>query len=315
MSRTRVQPQDIEDRNVNPAGKVMVTDGAGNFVVDDQQGGGGGGTAGMYITDEGVPIGTGTIMDFTGDSVQATLSGTVINVDVTASVALPSTGTVVLYDEVSLLGSVDTLVVQGDSIEAFVSGTSGYIYQTGSAGAPNKILLYDQDSETALEYDINSGGFGEALAAAEVGDAIWMPPATIEGDVEIPRGVSIVGVSREVVTFSGQVTLDGFSSLENVSVIRDVSSHEVVKGIVNPDILGDLAKIINCVVRVSVAGSGTAAAVYIQEHGDVEVWGSDLSGDSSAGGGYAGYHVSGVGGTLEVFNSRAEGSTAPFEQE
>jgi len=87
---------------------------------------------GVYVTDEGVPVGTGTTLDFTGDEITATISGTVVNVDVVISV--PLTGTVVLYDEDSLLGSVEKIVVEGDPAYAAVSGAFGFVSFSGSVG-------------------------------------------------------------------------------------------------------------------------------------------------------------------------------------
>ena len=317
MSRTRITLQDIVDRGLHTAGWQVTVDGAGNFILTTPGGGGGGGGLGVFVTDEGVPIGTGTTLDFTGDSIQATISGTVVNVDVNAVVDLPATGTVVIYDEASLLGSVDTLVIQGESIQAFVSGSFGYIYQTGSAGASNKILLYDQDIETALEYEINSGGFNQALAAAEDGDVIWIPPGTIEGNFSVPQGVSVVGISRSRSIFNGQVLLGAYSSIERLTVQRTDDSGSMLRGVINHGGLGVASKIIDCEILCTQNGTGTVYAISMENHGDIEVWNSNIEANGDGGGAaYAGRHGGAtVAGNLRVYSSRAHGTTAPFLEE
>lgn len=273
------------------------------------------GQFGLTVLDEGILLGTGTFMDFVGTAVTATISGSHVEVLVTGENP-PVTGTFVLYDEASLLGSVDTLVVQGDNAEAIISGSTGFIFITGSAGIPNKILLYDQDSVTALEYPVTSGGFNQALADAEAGDTIWIPPATIGGDVSIPYDVHVIGASRNAVTLLGEVELVNLSSIESLTILRELTDHtNALKGVVNPGGLGQAARIINCAITVDQGGSGSAYGISMEENGDVEVWGSDILAESTSGDGYAGYQNAIAGGTLTIFNTRARGSTAPFQQD
>lgn len=273
----------------------------------------------IYLYDEGVPLGPVSSLDFRGELIEVIKSGSHGYVMVTGTAgacAPPVTGTFVLYDETVLLGSVDTLVIQGDNAEAIISGTTGFLIITGSAGVPNKILLYDQDIEDAIEYEASSGGFNQALTAAEAGDVIWIPPATIGGNVSIPYDVHVVGVSRNAVTLLGEVALGNLSSLESLSILRELNDHETtLKGVVNPIGVGDPAKIINCLINVQQEGSGSAHGISMEGHSDVEVWGSDVLAESRYGNGYAGYQMATAGGTLDVFNSRTHGSTAPFHQD
>jgi hypothetical protein len=55
-------------------------------------GGGGGGTSsiGVMVWDEGVPLGTGTVLNFVGDNVSASISGSVVQVYVTGSSGISS---------------------------------------------------------------------------------------------------------------------------------------------------------------------------------------------------------------------------------
>src|SRR3990170_792646 len=54
----------------------------GSFARVDIPGGGGGGGAGIFALDDGVPLGTGTSLDF-GNSLIASISGSRIRVDAT----------------------------------------------------------------------------------------------------------------------------------------------------------------------------------------------------------------------------------------
>jgi len=95
------------------------------------------GTFGVFVTEEGVPIGTGTILDFVGEGVEASISGTVARIFITGAptdIFPPVTGTVVLYDDQSILGSVENIVVEGDPAYAAVTGAFGYVSFSGSVG-------------------------------------------------------------------------------------------------------------------------------------------------------------------------------------
>jgi hypothetical protein len=316
MTRTQITLQDLIDRGLNPQGWQVTVDGSGNFILTAPSGGPGGGGIGIMAWDEGVPLQTGTIMNFVGDGVTATISGTVIDVDVAGGAASPPvTGSFVLYDETSLLGSVTTLIVQGDNIEAFVSGTFGYIYQTGSAGAPNKILLYDQDTETALEYDFGSGGFNQALAAAASGDVVWVPPGTIPGNFVVPNGVHVMGISRQSVIFNGRCNLGQLSTIEQLSIQRTANDGSSLIGVVNHDALGVSSQIINCYIQCEQNGTGSVRAISMEGNGDLEVWHSNLDAIGNGGLAHAAVHEITSGGNLYVYNSRAHGTTAPFLEE
>jgi len=55
---------------------------SGSVITIDGQAGGGGGIGGIMVWDEGFPLQTGTIFNFVGDGVTATISGTVANISI-----------------------------------------------------------------------------------------------------------------------------------------------------------------------------------------------------------------------------------------
>jgi hypothetical protein len=86
---------------------------------------------GVMGLDDGVPIGTGTSIDF-GDGLEATLSGTRIRVDSTGGAG--GSGSVVIQDEGVTVGSADHLNFVGPGVTAQVSGSYAEITITGGGG-------------------------------------------------------------------------------------------------------------------------------------------------------------------------------------
>lgn len=88
--------------------------------------GGGGGISGISAWDEGIPLGTGTIFNFVGSNVEASISGSVVRVFVTGSsggtVNPPVTGSVVIQDNGTTLGSA-TILNAGTRMSASLSGS------------------------------------------------------------------------------------------------------------------------------------------------------------------------------------------------
>jgi hypothetical protein len=91
---------------------------------------------GVYVTDEGIPQGTGTTLDFVGAGVTASRSGSVVQVNVPGGGAptTPVTGTVVAADEGSILGSVAIINMRGAGVTATRSGTYLDVNIPGGAG-------------------------------------------------------------------------------------------------------------------------------------------------------------------------------------
>lgn len=95
----------------------------------------GSGGGALSIWDEGVPLGTASVLNFVGQNVEATLSGTVARVFVTGSSGggnPPVTGTIVISDDTTLWGSAKELNF-GTNISAVISGTTAYINSSGGS--------------------------------------------------------------------------------------------------------------------------------------------------------------------------------------
>lgn len=95
-------------------------------------------TGSVVVYDEGELLGSALGFNFIGDTVEAVLSGTVAHIMHTGSAGgscnPPVTGSILLFDENILLGSVLGLNFTGDNIEAVISGSYGHVMVTGSAG-------------------------------------------------------------------------------------------------------------------------------------------------------------------------------------
>lgn len=100
-------------------GYVLTADGQGVGTWQVASGGGGSGL-GFMNWDDGVPLATGTIVDW-GDSLEATVSGTVVRVDVSGGVSADHS----YYQHASAL-------MEPDAIEPFSTGTFSYSIPTGT---------------------------------------------------------------------------------------------------------------------------------------------------------------------------------------
>lgn len=151
---------------------------------------------GIGIQDEGIPLGTGSTLNFTGAGVTASISGSVVRVDVSAggSANPPITGSVVFQNESVTLGSVLKLNVVGDQLHAWQSGDTGMV--SGSHNIATDIMnapltngmddfneaYFPFVSGTTLgriEYALLYGSIYAAIHASDVVDFVggtgWIP--------------------------------------------------------------------------------------------------------------------------------------------
>ena len=135
------------------------------FTIGQSSAGGG---IGFVAQDEGILLGTGTVLNFVGQNVEASISGSVVRVFITGSsggsISLPASGTFVVQDEGLTLGSVTTLNVVGSLADISVSGTVARLFITGSPQPQSAIVedLTPQVSGTnthfILSQSVNSSG-------------------------------------------------------------------------------------------------------------------------------------------------------------
>lgn len=167
-------------------------------VVDTQGAGPGQDQIGVYIQDEGVPKGTGTVLNFVGAGVDVSISGSVARVFVTGTNAGIPSGTIQIFNTGSFLGSVDKLDYQYP-LAVGITGSRGYPYLRGS------LLAYED-----VTYQIVSGS-----AVTHFNLSGTMSPGTDRlyyNGVRQRRGThySVDSDGRGFTTFfTGTVTRDG----------------------------------------------------------------------------------------------------------
>lgn len=145
--------------------------------------------------------------------------------------------------------------------------TNGAWVWIGGGGVPGtgleyKIYLIDIDAGVITPYAATGAGLDLAIADAESGDTIWCPAATITGDHTIPAGVSVIGVDRNRVIFSGQIQTSNLSLLQNASVLI-TGTDATLHGITSPATIGEVATLINVHVMVTVT-TGNAVGLYVR---------------------------------------------------
>ena len=125
---------------------------------------------GVFVRDEGADQATGTILNFVGDQVSVSISGTVATVIVGDPAG--GTGTTVVYDDDSLVGSFSEMRYIGDGVEVFNSGTYAAISIPGDGGASmnignqDEVLADDQRAQIDVPYPCNL----HTLVATELSD-------------------------------------------------------------------------------------------------------------------------------------------------
>ena len=86
---------------------------------------------GIMVQDEGVGVGTGSILNFVGDNVQASISGDTVRIYITGT-------PVQIQDESVNKGLVTTINFVGENVDASVAGSTARIFITGSIGATSQ---------------------------------------------------------------------------------------------------------------------------------------------------------------------------------
>jgi len=197
-----------------------------------------------------------------------------------------------------------------DAVSAWTSGSIGA--GGGGTGLKYKVYLYDESLGVVSPYNANYSGLSDAISAAASGDVIFFPNVTIAGNITVPDGVSIVGISREQSILDGQVTIGDDSSIENMSIITSGSTAGTIKGIAS--VASKTFYVYDCNIEITQNGPGSAYALSI-EHSTcfIHTHNCLLYGKApSSGNGYAAYKASGITGTCYIFGGRAVGQSTPF---
>lgn len=135
---------------------------------------------GVLVLDDGVFLGTGTVLDF-GDNLDLSISGSSIRIDGQAGGDGHATGTMVIYDEDSFVGVFEEMRFYGAGVNVLNSGSFvGVEIEGGGAGASDFLGLDDTPSsysgQAGLAAVVNSGE-----TALEFAD---LSPGNIIGEIQ-----------------------------------------------------------------------------------------------------------------------------------
>jgi hypothetical protein len=182
----------------------------------------------------------------------------------------------------------------------------------GGTGITNIMITLFSGGESISMHEPTAAGLNGAIAASSSGDVIFMPDVDITGDFSIPAGVNLVGVSSLQSIIRGQVTIEPGCLLENLSVINQQNSSDLIVAVLTQESTTseETCNIKGCDIRCYQCGSGNTYAVYIADSGvELVVENSTIIADSNSGLGYA---FSNNGGDCRVYHSQYYAKTEVF---
>jgi hypothetical protein len=176
-------------------------------------GGGPLGISGIAAQDEGVPLGTGTVFNFVGGGVTASISGAVVNVNVPSTSALPFAIVSSNYSTVTVTGSstrsiiLDTELVDSDNL---VSLSGNIVTINGPDGWYDINAVVDIDvnggspvSGGDFEIHINNTGLTDAVYtrySMTAGKVVHLADYTASTPVEISAGNNTIDLELKSFT-------------------------------------------------------------------------------------------------------------------
>jgi hypothetical protein len=174
------------------------------------------GTFGIMGWDEGVPLGTGTILNVTGDGASLSLSGTVLELNVPGPF---------LQDDGAPLGYLAAIDFVGAGVTATLVGTQATVTIPGGAGNPpitGSFVALDEDAVLGSALAINFLGAG--VTAVMDGDILDVtipggagnPPIT--GSFVLAEEGNILGSATELNFIGSSVTATLVGSRANISI-------------------------------------------------------------------------------------------------
>ena len=170
------------------------------------------------------------------------------------------------------LESGKTTVTIPGAVQEIINTTIG-------ASLDKIILIFRQGSGWSgfNVYEPTSDGFDSALASANPGAVIYVPPVIISGDHIVPADVEIWGVGRDKTIFSGEIILSSDSVLNNLSIIRSVNLGDgtITKGVIGTS--SGTSFIFDCIISVTNIGSSQVRSVDQPAGGVTDIWESDIS--------------------------------------
>jgi hypothetical protein len=177
---------------------------------------------------------------------------------------------------------------------------------TVGLGLEFPLLLPGDGATPAAEY----ATLALALAAASAGDTVWLPPGEYDGDHTVGANVTVVGLGREDVILTGQITLSEGSVLENLSIIREADDASDLYGAAT---YGGIGGLLGVKIRVTQDGAGNAYGLYTDSGGVVTALNCDIHAEAAAGDGFGVYRDF-AGGSIYVDGGICTGSTDPANE-
>ena len=155
-----------------------------------------------------------------------------------------------------------------------------------------KILVIHKDDGGVEVFAVSSAGFDLALAAADNGDAVWLPPFTSIGDAHtVPVGVGVQAYGKKS-NLTGPITLSNSSFLNGVYILNTASSASELVGVQGPST--GLAYLNDCSIIITNSGVGDATGLQVNA-GNLWAWNCRIEGLTTGGGdGYAVKHGTGI---------------------
>lgn len=149
----------------------------------------------------------------------------------------------------------------------------------------------------AVFYDKTGANLTTALGLLNAGEIVMVHgPCTLTGDFTVPAGCSLICLDRDMITVSGQITLEDGALIYNIHVTETANDANTIYGVLGPQ-TGE-AHILYCDISAVQSGAGNAYAIGATRglsvnNGDLIVRHSKLYGSSTSGDGYAGRSVRG----------------------
>lgn len=226
---------------MNFIGAGVTASTSGSFAFIEIPGGAGSPpvTGSMVLYDEQTLLGSVTRLVVEGDSLEASITGQfgyIRHSGVAGGAANPPiTGSVVIYDENSLLGSVTSLVFEGAPVQASITGSFGFIRHSGTPGGgggheTGTVVVYDEDTFLGVFEELRfigagvqaldsgsyaaisipgAGGTGTYVRAGEA-----VPLATITGGYwKVPESEFMTGTLSVAVNGIWQTPIEDFTEL------------------------------------------------------------------------------------------------------
>jgi len=162
-----------------------------------------------------------------------------------------------------------------------------------AAIAFGKILTIHHDDGGVEVFAVTSAGLTAALAAANAGDAVWLPPCTLVGNWTVPAAVGVQAYGKksdlDSVTLIGTITLNASTFLQSIYIITSFSSESTIVGVIGS--ASGTAYIVDCSLVITNEGAGDVHAVE-SNGGELWIWSSPIQAvTEGAGMAYAIYSI------------------------